>query len=379
MLYFLLDALRDEVSFFRVFQYLTVRSGLAMVTAYLIVVLLGPWTIARLTRLKAGQVIRDDGPASHLAKAGTPTMGGVLIIAAVVVAALLWSDPANLYIITIFIVTLGFAGIGFADDYLKLRRKDPHGLRGRYKIVMEAGLGLLAILIMSWLQADLPRDPFAPTMIEKWRTFEVSPTTLVLPFFKQFMPDLGLFYLIFALVVILGAANAVNLTDGLDGLAILPVVIVAGTYATFLYLVGRQDASGYLYLPFIAGAGEVTVFCAAIMGAGLGFLWYNCHPAEVFMGDVGALGLGGAIGTAAVIAKQEIVLILVGGIFVAEALSVIIQVGYFKATGGKRIFLMAPLHHHFEKRGWHEEKVIVRFWIVQVLLALAALATLKLR
>jgi phospho-N-acetylmuramoyl-pentapeptide-transferase len=379
MLYFLLYGLQQVDNFFNVFRYLTVRSGLAMITAFLAAALAGPWVIRRLAAMRAAQVIRDDGPETHRAKAGTPTMGGILIIGAIVVSTLLWADPSNPYIITVLIVTVGYAAVGFADDYLKVRRRDVNGLRGRYKIVLEAAIGLVALLLLTWLQTELPGEKFTPAMIEKFHPFTVSGTTLVLPFFKKLMPDLGMFYLLFALVVILGGANAVNLTDGLDGLAILPVVIVAGTYATFAYLVARQDASGYLLLPFIGGAGEVTVFCAAIMGAGLGFLWYNCHPAEVFMGDVGALGLGGAIAMVAVIVKQELVLALVGGIFVAEALSVILQVGYFKLTGGKRIFLMAPLHHHFEQAGWPEEKVIVRFWIVQVLLALAAIATLKLR
>ena len=372
MLYYLLPELRSIDTFFDVFKYITVRSGLSMVTSFLVVALLGPWAIRRLRMLKAGQVIRDDGPETHLAKAGTPTMGGILVIASIILASLLWADPANYHILTALFVTFGFAAVGFTDDYLKIAWKDTGGLKGRYKIIIETVIALLALLFLTYMQAaDVTPVPD--------KAFVVSPTTLVIPFFKETMPDLGVFYMFFGLVVLLSGANAVNLTDGLDGLAIMPVVIVSGTYAAFAYLVSRGDASAYLYLPFISGAGEITVFCAAIMGAGLGFLWYNCHPAEVFMGDVGALGLGGAIGIVAVITNHELVLALVGGIFAAEALSVILQVGYFKFTGGKRIFRMAPLHHHFEQLGWPEEKVIVRFWIVQVLLTLAALATLKLR
>ncbi len=374
MLYYLLVELTAIDSFFNVFSYITVRSGLALGSAFLIVAVLGPRTITRLKMLRVRQVIRDDGPETHLNKAGTPTMGGVLIIAAIVAAALLWADPLNPYVITVLIVTIGYAGVGLADDYLKIRNKDAGGLNGKYKIVLEAAIGLIAVLVMTWLQPSIP-DP--ETILKE--TIIVDPNTLVIPFIKEFMPNISFFYLILAMVVMFGSANAVNLTDGLDGLAIMPVVIVAGTYAAFAYMVSRQGTSGYLLVPFINGAGEITVFCAAIMGAGLGFLWYNCHPAEVFMGDVGALGLGGAIGTVAVITKHELVLVIVGGIFVAEAVSVILQVGYYKFSGGKRIFRMAPLHHHFEELGWPEEKVIVRFWIIQVLLALAALATLKLR
>jgi len=375
MLYYLQEMLREDWNwkFLWVLQYYTTRSGLSMVTSFLIVALLGPWSIKRLAMLKVGQVIRDDGPETHLEKAGTPTMGGVLIVAAILGSTLLWADLSNLYVVTVIIVTFGFAAVGFADDYLKIKRNHAGGLSGKYKIVIEAAIALVALSVMGWWQSGLAIPQSEEPIIV------VSHTTLVFPFLKNLMVDLGVFYVFFALIVILGASNAVNLTDGLDGLAILPVVIVAGTYATFAYVVGREDSSSYLYLPFIFRTGEIAVLCSAIMGAGLGFLWYNCHPAEIFMGDVGALGLGGAIGTVAVITKQEIVLVLVGGIFVAEALSVILQVGYFKWSGGKRIFKMAPLHHHFEQIGWPEEKVIVRFWIVQVLLALSALATLKLR
>jgi len=359
MLYFFLTRLQFLDTLFNVFRYITVRTGLALVTAFLVVALLGPRVIRRLTVLKFGQPIRDDGPSTHLAKTGTPTMGGILIVAAMVFAALLWCDLSNGYVHTILFVTVGYGAVGFADDYLKIKKKNAKGFSGKNKIVVEAAIGLAAILYLTYMGT--------------------GDTRLMVPFFKRVMPDLGVFYLILALVVMLGSSNAVNLTDGLDGLAILPTVLVAGTYGTFAYLVGRTDASQYLYIPYIRGAGELTVYCGAIIGAGLGFLWYNCHPAEVFMGDVGALSLGGAIGTVAVVSKHELALLLVGGIFAAEALSVILQVGYFKLTGGKRIFKMAPLHHHFEQLGWPEEKVIVRFWIIQVLLALAGLATLKLR
>lgn len=366
MFYYLSQSLWNVSNWFNVFRYITVRSGLAMVTAFVVVAVAGPATIRWLSRLKAGQVIRDDGPSTHQAKAGTPTMGGVLIVAAIIIGTLLWAEVSNPYVIAVTLVTVGYGAVGFADDYLKVRRQDSKGLRGRYKIVLEAAIGLIAILILSRTWTAEYHGAF-------------SLTQLMVPFFKNFIPDLGLFFLIYALIVIMGSANAVNLTDGLDGLAIMPVVLVALAYAVFSYVVARHDTSQYLYIPFVRGASEMTVFCAAIMGAGLGFLWYNCHPAEVFMGDVGALSLGGALGMVAVATKHELVLLIVGAIFVAEALSVILQVGYFKFSHGKRIFRMAPLHHHFEEIGWDENKVIVRFWIVQILLVLFGLATLKLR
>jgi phospho-N-acetylmuramoyl-pentapeptide-transferase len=359
MLYFMLTRLVFVDRFFNVFGYITVRAGLAMFTAFVLAVIAGKPTIAWLSRLKFGQVIRDDGPTSHLKKAGTPTMGGVLIVFAVIVATLFWSSFWKPIPIAALFVTLGFGAVGFADDWLKIKQKNTHGLRGKYKIVIEAAIAIAALLFLA-----------ATNNLE---------TRVVLPFLKNVRPDLGVLYFVLALIVILGASNAVNLTDGLDGLAIMPVVIVAGTFAVIAYLVARYDAALYLFLPQIRGAEELAVFLAAIVGAGLGFLWFNCHPAQVFMGDVGALSLGAAIGLTAVIVKFEIVLVIAGGIFVAEALSVILQVGYFKMTGGKRLFRMAPLHHHFEQLGWPEEKVIVRFWIVQILLALATLATLKLR
>jgi phospho-N-acetylmuramoyl-pentapeptide-transferase len=359
MLYYLLPKLVFIDSFFNVFNYITTRSGMAMFTAFALSVILAPITIKRLTALKVGQVIRDDGPETHLAKAGTPTMGGVLIIGTILVSTIMWADLTNKYVIMVLIITVGFAAVGFIDDFMKIRNKDSGGLNGKYKIVIEAAIGLGAIMLLSYMGG--------------------VDTKLMFPFVKEMFPDITIFYLVLALVVLLASTNAVNLTDGLDGLAIFPVVVVAMTFGVIAYLAARSDMSSYLYIPFINGAGEMTVFCAAIMGAGLGFLWYNCHPAQIFMGDVGALGLGGALGAVAIVTKHELVLIIVGGIFVAEALSVILQVLYFKMSGGKRIFKMAPLHHHFEQSGWKEEQVIVRFWIVQILLAMFALATLKLR
>jgi phospho-N-acetylmuramoyl-pentapeptide-transferase len=359
MLYYLLPDLESTIGFFRVFQFITVRSGLAMFTAFLVVVIFGNRTIERLRKLKVDQIIREDGPPTHKTKVGTPTMGGVLIVAAVVASALLWTELFNPIIICVLMVTAAFGAIGFVDDYLKIKRKDAKGFKGSYKIVLEALIVVAALMLLAWSgKAD---------------------SQLWLPFFKELTPDLAGFFVVFALFVVLGSSNAVNITDGLDGLAIMPVVMVIATFGVIAYLIGREDTSQYLYIPFIYGAGELTVFAGAVIGAGLGFLWYNCHPAQVFMGDVGSLSLGGAIGMMAVITKHELVLILVGGIFVVEVLSVILQVGYFKLTRGKRILLMAPLHHHFEQKGWPEEKVIVRFWIIQVLLVLSALATLKLR
>ncbi|MFO8057455.1 MAG: phospho-N-acetylmuramoyl-pentapeptide-transferase [bacterium] len=359
MLYYLLPDLESTIGFFRVFQFITVRSGVAMFTAFVVVVIFGRRTIERLRKMKLDQTIREDGPPTHKIKVGTPTMGGVLIVIAVAVASVLWAELFNPLVLSVLMVTASFGVIGFVDDYLKIKRKDAKGFRGSYKIVLETVIVLAALLLLAWSGK--------------------GDTQLWLPFFKQITPDLAWFYVIFALVVILGSSNAVNITDGLDGLAIMPVVMVIATYGVIAYLIGREDTSSYLYIPYIYGAGELTVFASAVIGAGLGFLWYNCHPAQVFMGDVGSLSLGGAIGMMAVITKHELVLLLVGGIFVVEVLSVILQVGYFRMTNGKRILLMAPLHHHFEQKGWPEEKVIVRFWIIQVLLVLSALATLKLR
>jgi len=358
MLYYLLYSLHHQSIVFNVFRYITFRVGLAAVSAFLLSVLAGPWTITKLKSWRAGQVIRTDGPETHLKKAGTPTMGGILIVGSVAIATLAWTDLGNIYIWTVLIITVGFAWIGFWDDYLKIARQDSSGLAASRKLLFQSGVTLAGLAYMLY--------------------FNGYDLRLSVPFFKGITPSLGLFYILFALFIIVGSSNAVNLTDGLDGLAIGPVVIVAATYALFAYIVGRADYTSYLNLPHVPGAGELAIFCGALFGAGLGFLWFNTYPAQVFMGDVGALALGGAIGAVAVVTKHELVLGIVGGLFVVEALSVVIQVGWYKRTK-RRVFLMAPLHHHFEKKGWAEPKIIVRFWIVQILLALAAISTLKLR
>ena len=358
MLYQLLYAGHAYSIVFNVFRYITFRVGLAVVTAFLLSLLLGPWLIEKLKSWHAGQVIRSDGPETHLKKAGTPTMGGVLIVGAVAVSTLAWSDLKNVYIWTVLIITLGFALIGFWDDYLKIVRQNSQGLSARKKLLYQAavtGAGLAFMLVLDGYDYRLS-----------------------VPFIKTFTPNLRVFYVLFAAFIIMGSSNAVNLTDGLDGLAIGPVAIVAATYTLFAYIVGRADYTAYLNLPHVVGAGELAIFCGALFGASLGFLWFNTYPAQVFMGDVGALALGGAIGAVAVVTKHELVLGLVGGLFVVEALSVIIQVFWYKRTH-RRVFLMAPLHHHFEKKGWAEPKIIVRFWIVQIILALMAISTLKLR
>jgi len=358
LLYHLLYSLHDSSIVFNVFRYITFRVGLAAVSAFLVSVLAGPWLIEKLKVWRAGQVIRDDGPETHLQKAGTPTMGGILIVAAVAFATLAWSDLRNIYIWTVLIITLGLAAIGFWDDYLKIIRQNSKGVSPRRKILFQVLVALFGLAFMLYLNGyDL---------------------RLSVPFFKEVTPQLGLFYILFALLVIVGSSNAVNLTDGLDGLAIGPVAIVAATYALFAYIAGRSDYTSYLNLTYVPGSGELAIFCGALFGAALGFLWFNTYPAQVFMGDVGALALGGAIGVVAVVTKHELVLIIVGGLFVAEALSVIVQVFWYKRTH-RRVFLMAPLHHHFEKKGWAEPKIIVRFWIVQIILALVAISTLKLR
>jgi phospho-N-acetylmuramoyl-pentapeptide-transferase len=359
MLYHLLFPLHGELIILNVFRYITFRSIGATVTALLIVVLLGPWFIATMKRLQVGQVVRDDGPATHLAKQGVPTMGGMLIIAAMTIATLLWARLDNLWVWLGLFITLFYGAIGFIDDARKIRKKNSKGLSAKSKLLLQiAGASLVggAIFLHPGFDGHLS-----------------------FPFFKNFRPDLGWFYVVFAVLVIVGSSNAVNLTDGLDGLATGPTVVCAAVYLIFAYLAGNIVLSEYLQLPYVAGSGELAIFCGTIVGACLGFLWFNAYPAQMFMGDVGALSLGGALGTIAIIIKQEFLLVIVGGIFVMEALSVILQVGYFKLTNGKRIFLMAPFHHHFEKKGWHEPKVVVRFWIVSIVLALFAIATLKLR
>lgn len=359
MFYNLLYPLYTELSWLNVFRYITFRSIGSAVTAFLILVVIGPWFIAWLRKKQIGQVIREDGPESHFSKQGVPTMGGVLILFAMTTSALLWTDLRSGLVWLLMGISLFFGAIGFWDDLRKIRKGNSRGLSARGKLLLQVGG---ASLVGLYLLLNPNYDGI-----------------LSFPFFKTLQPDLGWWYLPFAVLVIVGASNAVNLTDGLDGLAAGPVVVTASTYLIFSYVAGNALVASYLQIPFVQGAGEVTVFCGAIVGACLGFLWFNCYPAQIFMGDVGSLALGGTLGTVAIITKQEFLLVIVGGIFVMEALSVIIQVGYFKMSGGKRIFLMAPFHHHFEKKGWPETKVVVRFWIVSIILGLIALATLKLR
>jgi phospho-N-acetylmuramoyl-pentapeptide-transferase len=344
---------------FNVFRYITFRTIFAILTALIISMVVGSWFINKLRELQIGQYVREDGPQSHFIKNGTPTMGGLMIIFATLVATLLWSELDNPYIWMVVMVTLGFGFIGFYDDYLKVIKKHNRGLGGRTKLVAQIILALLPAV-----------------------SLYVNPsfnTTLTVPFFKQLHPDLGWFFIPFAVFIIVGSANAVNLTDGLDGLAIGPVTIAAGFYMIFCYLAGNIKIAAYLQIPYIRGVGELSIFLGALVGAGVGFLWFNAYPAQVFMGDVGALTLGAVLGTVALATKQEILLAIVGGLFVVEALSVILQVGFFKVSNGKRIFRMAPLHHHFELKGWPEPKVIVRFWIIAIILGLISLSALKLR
>ncbi len=359
MLYQLLYAFHAELSVLNVFRYITFRTICASLTALLISFLLGPWVIRKLSEKQIGQYIRRVGPASHQDKAGTPTMGGVLIILAVGLSTILWMDLKNFYTWIILLITAGYFFVGFTDDYLKQIKKRNAGLSARNKFCLQVVFAALAGWLL-YLHPDFD-------------------TKVTIPLFKNFSPDLGAGYILFAVLVIVGTSNAVNLTDGLDGLAIGPVIIAAATYMIFAYVTGHARIAEYLQINFVNGAGEVTILCGAMAGAGLGFLWFNSYPAQIFMGDVGSLPLGAMLGAIAVVTKQEILMVLVGGVFVIEALSVIIQVGYFKATHGRRFFKMAPLHHHFELKGWAESKVIVRFWIVAIILSLMALSTLKLR
>ena len=352
--------LAEYYSGFHVFQYLTLRAILAALTALAISLLVGPRMIRWLAEYQVGQRVRSDGPQTHLSKAGTPTMGGALILAAIVAATLLWADLANRFVWVVLLVTIAFGLIGFWDDYLKLVVGDSRGLIARYKYFWQSIAGLGAAIVL-YVTAQSPAD-----------------TTLYVPFFKHFVVPLGVLFIPLTYFVIVGSSNAVNLTDGLDGLAIMPSVLVAGALGVFAYASGNVVFSNYLGIPYLAGAGEVLVICTAIFGAGLGFLWFNTYPAQVFMGDIGALALGAALGVIAVIVRQEIVLFIMGGVFVMETVSVILQVASFKLRG-KRIFRMAPIHHHFELKGWAEPKVIVRFWIITVILVLLGLATLKLR
>ena len=358
MLYHLFYPLATNIKLFNIFRYLTFRTIYAMITALVVCFILGPWIIRRLESLQARQVIRTDGPESHLQKQGTPTMGGVIILAAIVIPTLLWADLTNQYIWITLFITVGYGLIGFVDDYKKVIEKNTKGLSARQKMFWQI---LLAGSVATYLFLK-------PGFSEE----------LFFPLFKNFHPDLWIWFIPFATLVIVGASNAVNLTDGLDGLAIGPVAINAATYMLFSYIAGHATLAAYLQIPRVVGAGELAVLCGAMVGAGLGFLWYNSYPAEVFMGDVGSLSLGGTLGTIAVLTKQEILLVIVGGIFVIEALSVIFQVGSYKYRG-KRIFRMAPIHHHFELKGVAEPKIIVRFWIISIILALVAISTLKMR
>ncbi len=359
MFYHLLYPLHDVFIGFNVFRYITFRSIGGAVTAFLVMILFGPMFIRMMQKFQIGQVVREDGPSTHLAKRGVPTMGGVLILLAITVSTLLWARLDDYLVWIALFVILFYGAIGAVDDYKKIKKKSSAGLSARGKMIGQFTGALVVGLIVF----------FHPG-------FDGH---LAIPFFKNFYPDLGWLYIIFAMVVIVGSSNAVNLTDGLDGLAAGPAIVTAAVYLIFAYLAGHVGLAEYLKITYVPGAGELAVFCGAMVGACLGFLWFNAFPAQMFMGDVGSLALGGSIGTVAIIIKQEILLAIVGGVFVMEALSVMIQVGYFKFTKGKRIFLMAPFHHHFEKKGWHESKVVVRFWIVSIILGLFALATLKLR
>lgn len=360
MLLWLTKYLTQFHAIFEVFNYLTFRSILGVLTSLAFSLLIGPWMIRRLTERQIGQAVRDDGPQSHLSKAGTPTMGGALILLSITLSTLLWSDLGNRFVWIVLGVTLCFGAIGWVDDWRKVVEKNPRGLPARWKYFWQSVVGFAAAILL-FQTAQVPAE-----------------TQLIFPFFKSWVLELGVFFILLTYLVIVGSSNAVNLTDGLDGLAILPTVMVAGALGVFAYVSGNVNFANYLLIPFVPGSGELVVFCAAIIGAGLGFLWFNTYPAQVFMGDVGALALGAALGVVAVIVRQEIVLFIMGGIFVLETLSVIIQVASFKMTG-RRVFRMAPLHHHFELKGWPEPRVIVRFWIITVILVLIGLSTLKLR
>ena len=384
-----LQGLHPEWGFLRVFQYLTFRSVMAAMTALLIGLVLGPFVIRKLTELKIGQPIRSYGMESHLTKRGTPTMGGALILLAIAASTLLWFDWSNRFVWITMIVTTGFGAIGWSDDWRKVVHKDPEGMPSREKYMWQSLIGVIAAIYLAFSVSET-NNLRVLELFFRWVTSGFSndlppKADLIVPFFKTISYPLGVWgFMALTYVVIVGTSNAVNLTDGLDGLAIMPVVMVGSALGIFCYVTGNSVYAKYLLLPHIPGAGELMVFCAAMAGAGLAFLWFNAYPAQVFMGDVGALALGGALGTIAVIVRQEVVLAIMGGVFVLEALSVMVQVSYFKYTKkkygeGRRILLMAPLHHHFEKSGWRETQVVVRFWIITMLLVLIGLSTLKLR
>ncbi len=359
MLYKLIYMFHTDYSFLNVFRYITFRTIYATLTALFISLLVGYWIIPRLSRLQIGQYIREDGPPNHKNKVGTPTMGGSFILLSILISALLWMEPRNLYTWLVLLVAVFFGAIGFLDDYLKVIRKSSKGLRVWSKFSMQVGVAaLVGVILYNYTNFD---------------------SRISFPFFKNLLPDLGMAYIILVILVIVGASNAVNLTDGLDGLAIGPIIIAFISYLVFSYLAGHIKIAQYLQIPYVSGAGELTVVCGAVVGAGMGFLWFNTYPAQVFMGDVGSLSLGATLGMIAIISKHEITLIIVGGLFVVEAISVILQVAYFKITGGRRLFRMAPIHHHFELKGWPEPKVTVRFWLIAIMLALLSMSTIKLR
>jgi phospho-N-acetylmuramoyl-pentapeptide-transferase len=360
MLLWFTEYLSQYVSGFAVFQYLTFRTMVSVMTALAASLLIGPLVIDRLTLHQIGQSVRADGPQSHLSKAGTPTMGGALIVIVMLITTLMWGNLANRYVWTVLLVTLAFGVIGWVDDYLKISRRDSRGLAARWKYLLQSIAGIAAVVFL-YVTARVPAE-----------------TALIVPFFKDIVIPMGMWFMVLGYFVIVGTSNAVNLTDGLDGLAIMPTVMVGAALGLISYLAGHVEFSAYLQIPFIPGAGELSIFCGALIGAGLGFLWFNTYPAQVFMGDVGALALGAALGIVAIIVRHEIVLFIMGGLFVLEAVSVILQVASFKLTG-RRIFRMAPIHHHFELKGWPEPRVIVRFWIITLVLVLVGLSTLKLR
>lgn len=389
MLLWLAHWLQHDASFLRVINYLTLRAVMAAITALVIGLVCGPWVIRKLTKLKMGQAVRQDGPSTHLVKAGTPTMGGVLILIGIAVSTLLWADLTNRFVWIVMLVTFGFGLIGWVDDYRKVVHKNPRGMSSREKYGWQSLIGLFAAVYLACSVSEASNVPvfdfFMAWVRSGLSTDLPARADLLLPFIKSISYPLGLYgFITLTYLVIVGTSNAVNLTDGLDGLVIMPVVLVGGALGIFAYVMGSAVYSKYLLFPHVPGAGELLIFCAAMGGAGLAFLWYNTYPAQVFMGDVGALALGGALGTVAVIVRQEIVLFIMGGVFVVETLSVMIQVVWFKYTkryygAGRRLFKMAPLHHHFELSGWRETQVVVRFWIITLMLVLIGLSTLKLR
>jgi phospho-N-acetylmuramoyl-pentapeptide-transferase len=383
MLLYLTEWLSKDIRAFNVFSYITLRAVLATMTALVISFVIGPKMIAWLTQMKIGQAVRDDGPQTHLTKAGTPTMGGALILVAIAITVLLWGDLDNRFVWVVLLTTLGFGTVGWVDDWRKVVYRNPKGLSARSKFFWQSAIGLLAAIYLAFSVSAPDTAKFLQLFvawIESGFSLSLPPKAdLIVPFFKTVSYPLGVWgFIVLSYCVIVGTSNAVNLTDGLDGLAIMPTVMIGGALGIFAYVIGNAIFARYLGFPYIPGAGELAVICGAIAGAGLGFLWFNAYPADVFMGDVGALALGAALGTIAIIVRQEIVLFIMGGVFVVETLSVVIQVASFKATG-RRVFRMAPLHHHYELKGWKENQVVVRFWIITMLLVLFGLSTLKLR